>query len=120
MTECDYCNTESKLIFICPRCGNRYCKEHRKPESHSCASLQEDSFLQSPEESIQKPLKLLENDLEYELVWMYLEGKKASRIRTITDADVSIIDNWEDCFTWLLTASESFQDVFSNHINNLS
>jgi hypothetical protein len=39
MTICEYCKSEPNLVFICPHCGNRHCKEHRKPENHECLSL---------------------------------------------------------------------------------
>lgn len=59
----------------------------------------------------------IENELEYDLEWMLLEGKKASRIRTITKADISRPEKWEEYFYWLITASENFQRVFSKYIN---
>jgi hypothetical protein len=45
MTMCDYCHQESKLIFTCPQCGSHYCKDHRKPENHECASLRYNKIL---------------------------------------------------------------------------
>jgi len=59
----------------------------------------------------------IENELEYDLEWMLLEGKKASRIRTITKADISRSGKWEEYFYWLIAASENFQRVFSKYIN---
>ena len=50
--------------------------------------------------------------LDYELEWMYLEGKKASRIRTTVPANISKTDKWEEYFLWLLTTSEKFIEVF--------
>ena len=61
----------------------------------------------------------IENELEYPLEWMLLEGKKASRIRTITNADISISEKWEEYFDWLITASENFQRVFLKYINKI-
>ena len=40
MSLCEFCNTESTIIFTCPYCGNRFCKEHRKPEKHNCPTIQ--------------------------------------------------------------------------------
>ncbi len=40
MSLCDFCNKEAKYNFICPQCGNRFCKEHRKPEDHDCINIQ--------------------------------------------------------------------------------
>lgn len=36
MSLCDFCNKEVNYNFICPKCGNRFCNEHRKPEDHDC------------------------------------------------------------------------------------
>ena len=36
MSLCDFCNKEVKYTFICPKCGNHFCKEHRKQEDHDC------------------------------------------------------------------------------------
>ena len=40
MSLCDFCNKEAKYFFICPRCGKRFCNEHRKPENHQCTGIQ--------------------------------------------------------------------------------
>jgi len=49
----------------------------------------------------------------YNLEWMELEGKKASRIRTTYDSEVDNTDNWEICFEWLLDSAKNFYSVFS-------
>ncbi len=36
MSICDACNKEAKFSFVCPECGGRFCKEHRKTEHHNC------------------------------------------------------------------------------------
>jgi hypothetical protein len=41
MNKCDYCKEEAKFTFICPRCGTRLCREHRKPEDHECQKIHE-------------------------------------------------------------------------------
>ncbi|MFC1803704.1 AN1-type zinc finger domain-containing protein [Thermoproteota archaeon] len=38
MARCSYCDKESKIIFTCPYCENRFCPKHRKPEQHECPS----------------------------------------------------------------------------------
>jgi hypothetical protein len=43
MSRCEFCQTESSIIFKCPHCGNRFCKEHRKPEKHNCPGIQNTS-----------------------------------------------------------------------------
>jgi hypothetical protein len=40
MSACDFCSEESKFIFVCPHCENRYCKNHRRPDDHNCISLE--------------------------------------------------------------------------------
>lgn len=60
------------------------------------------------------------NELNYELVWMLLERKKASRIRTVKKADILASENWEEYFSWLIDASESFQRVFMKYMNKIS
>lgn len=40
MSLCDFCNNEAKFYFICPKCGDHFCTEHRKPEDHHCMNIQ--------------------------------------------------------------------------------
>lgn len=40
MSVCGVCNIEAKFFFICPECGGRFCKEHRKPKDHDCPEIQ--------------------------------------------------------------------------------
>lgn len=54
--------------------------------------------------------------LPCELEWMVLEGKKASRIRTVTHIDVANSENWETCFKWLTETAQQFQKVFVSQI----
>jgi len=61
----------------------------------------------------------IENELDYDLDWMLLEGKKASRIRTAINADISKSANWEEYFSWLINAAESFQRVFMKYVNKV-
>lgn len=58
----------------------------------------------------------IESLLDYELEWMYLEGKKASRIRTATKANLTQTEKWQDYFEWLLKTAEIFQKVFSSFL----
>jgi hypothetical protein len=55
----------------------------------------------------------------YELEWMELEGKKASRIRAICDIDVDDNDKWNDSFKWLMETAHDFQKVFSEQFKKL-
>lgn len=61
----------------------------------------------------------IENELGYKLEWMVLEGKKASRIRTVKNVDISNAEKWEEYFAWLIQVSENFQRVFSKYINKI-
>jgi len=36
MQVCDQCNTEIKIVYICHKCGGRFCAEHKKIENHDC------------------------------------------------------------------------------------
>jgi hypothetical protein len=54
----------------------------------------------------------IESLLGFELEWMYLEGRKASRIRVLKEADIFKSEKWNDYFEWLLQTSELFQKVF--------
>jgi len=52
------------------------------------------------------------------LEWMPLEGKKASRIRTICEADTTDIDKWEQYYDWLIEKAQSFSKIFSVYLKN--
>jgi len=41
MAKCDVCGKGVDLPYDCRRCGGTYCSEHRLPENHSCAGLNE-------------------------------------------------------------------------------
>lgn len=62
---------------------------------------------------------IISGKLDYELEWMELEGKKASRIKAVHDIDVSNGENWEKCFIWLMNAAQSFQAVFGKTIKKI-
>ena len=62
---------------------------------------------------------VISDKLDYQLEWMELEGKKASRIKTVRDIDVSDSGNWEECFLWLMNAAQSFQNVFVAQMKKL-
>jgi hypothetical protein len=61
----------------------------------------------------------ISSKLEYDLEWMELPGKKASRIRTVFDTEVNENNNWEDCFAWLTKTAEDFQSVFAVYLKKL-
>jgi len=55
-----------------------------------------------------------------ELEWMELEGKKASRIKTVLNIDVGDSDNWDKCFEWLMKTAQEFQPVFAEQMKKIS
>lgn len=61
----------------------------------------------------------IEAALDYDLEWMELPGKKASRIRAARPMDVGNSELWTEYFEWLLEAAQLFQSVFSPHIREL-
>ena len=58
----------------------------------------------------------IEKELNDKLIWMPLEGKKATRIRLLTDADLYKTGDWEEYFEWLKSEAELFQKIFSKYI----
>jgi hypothetical protein len=36
---CDLCNKKQNIVYICPICKEKHCKEHKSPKSHNCNSL---------------------------------------------------------------------------------
>lgn len=61
----------------------------------------------------------INKELECDLEWMFLKGRKASRMRTISKANLSNSDKWEEYFTWLLNKSKDFQQVFTKYYKKL-
>ncbi|NCC51947.1 MAG: DUF4268 domain-containing protein [Spartobacteria bacterium] len=61
----------------------------------------------------------IESKLPHELEWMELEGKKASRIRTIHTIDVANNGNWEASFQWLMDTAQQFQAVFTEQLKKM-
>lgn len=61
----------------------------------------------------------IESKLPYELEWMELEGKKASRIRTVHTIDVADNVNWEASFQWLMDTAQQFQAVFADQLKKM-
>ena len=61
----------------------------------------------------------IEGKLAHDLEWMELEGKKASRVRTICGIDVENSANWEKCFQWLMETAQQFQSVFAEQMKRM-
>ncbi|MDO8722807.1 MAG: DUF4268 domain-containing protein [Syntrophales bacterium] len=58
---------------------------------------------------------IIEQQLGESLQWNELPGKKASRIKLIRDADVTIEEKWTAYFSWLKEKAENFQEIFSEY-----
>ncbi len=58
----------------------------------------------------------VEKELECQIQWEELPGKKASRIRLLEDADLSNTESWADIHQWLLINTIKFQKIFSSYI----
>lgn len=58
----------------------------------------------------------IETELSEKLVWDELPNKKASRIKLITNGDLSDQNSWHTYHTWMLTKVTDFQKVFSKYI----
>ncbi|MDP8206015.1 MAG: DUF4268 domain-containing protein [Candidatus Electryonea clarkiae] len=51
----------------------------------------------------------------FSLEWMELEGKKASRIRSVKDMEnVTENSSWEEAFAWLLICANQYHSIFGN------
>lgn len=64
--------------------------------------------------------EIIQQKLEYELEWMELEGKKASRIRAINEIHIIDQENWNQGFQWLLESAENFLQVFSSVLKTVT
>lgn len=68
---------------------------------------------------LEKYKENIHQELGFSLDWMELPSKKASRIKLTTDGDISKSEAWDEYFQWCLSNVESFQKVFSKHINKI-
>ena len=48
-----------------------------------------------------------------------MEGKKASRVRTIHTIDVEDNANWEASFQWLMDTAQHFHTVFADQMKKM-
>ncbi len=53
----------------------------------------------------------IEKELDMKLEWMALEGKKASRIKIVSEADINDVKKWNEYFEWLESTASKFQKV---------
>lgn len=61
----------------------------------------------------------IEAKLPYDLDWMELEGKKASRVRAVHSIDVGDSQNWEASFAWLVDTAQKFQVAFTDQLKRM-
>ena len=61
----------------------------------------------------------IEAKLPHEIEWMELEGKKASRVRTVHGIDVGNSENWDGSFQWLMDTAQEFQSVFADQMKKM-
>ena len=71
-----------------------------------------DEKIQYKKKSLLRNKKEIEQKLDYNLEWMELEGKKASRIKASLEINVTDRNKWAECFKWLDGAAQAFQRVF--------
>lgn len=62
---------------------------------------------------------IIESRLPFELEWMELEGKKASRVKTVHTIDVADSENWEVSYKWLMETAQQFQTVFVEQLKTM-
>ena len=69
--------------------------------------------------ALREKKEAIESKLPHELEWMELDGKKASRIRTIHTFDALDSAHWEGGFDWLSETAQQFQAVFADELKNM-
>ena len=50
---------------------------------------------------------------------MELQGKKASRIKLVREADLEKTEKWNEYFDWFKINAERFQNVFGKYIKKI-
>lgn len=72
--------------------------------------------------SLHQQQEKIESELSENLEWEELPEKKASRIKLVSNADLSSQGNWNKYHSWMLEKASMFQRVFSiyirQHANN--
>jgi hypothetical protein len=62
----------------------------------------------------------IETAISEELVWEELPGKKASRIKLVTEGDVTNENEWLQQHRWLLDKVKTFHEVFGRFVKAIS
>jgi len=68
---------------------------------------------------LEKQKDKIEQELDMKLEWMALEGKKASRIKISSEADINDSEKWNEYFEWLENTASKFQKVFLKNVNRV-
>ena len=68
---------------------------------------------------LEKQKEKIEQELDMKLEWMALEGKKASRIKISSEADINDSEKWNEYFEWLENTASKFQKVFLKSVNKI-
>lgn len=68
---------------------------------------------------LEKQKEKIEQELSMKLEWMALEGKKASRIKISSEADINDSEKWNEYFEWLENTASKFQKVFLKNVNRV-
>lgn len=61
----------------------------------------------------------IEKELGMNLVWMELQDRKASRIKTEISGQVENESEWEDYNKWMLETAEKFEKVFQKYLKRI-
>lgn len=69
--------------------------------------------------ALEENKKNIEQDLGFSLEWMELQGKKASRIKLVREADLEKTEKWNEYFDWFKINAEKFQNVFGKYIKKI-
>jgi hypothetical protein len=65
---------------------------------------------------LEQKKEIIEKELSCKLIWMPLEGKKASRIKVVREADILNSEDWSIYIDWMKNSAESFYKVFGKFI----
>lgn len=67
--------------------------------------------------SLEKYKGEINNAISHNLDWMALEGKKASRIKLVSNLDVDPnMESWDEAFEWMSSTVELFKNTFKKYL----
>lgn len=62
----------------------------------------------------------IDQEIECNLEWEPMEGRKASKIFTLTNIEVTNEEVWKECFSWLAKNVKQFYEVFTSYIEKIN